>query len=171
MSVADFFAKEFSSVGFLATATKGGVFYAACYQKNRPEAIWAMVCLISYRKADGFNFGYKDMDETVGPVEDECPERILKLLTPTDSAYAIAWRGRCWEHIQRRKAQPKLTEGCRIRFATPITFADKTVRDTFTVRMDSGRLRLYDGYTWCRIGKWRTMSWTLIDDTIQESHA
>lgn len=36
-----------------------------------------------------YNICYKDMDETVGPCECECPERILKLLTPTDIAAGL----------------------------------------------------------------------------------
>jgi hypothetical protein len=58
----------------------------------------------------------------MGPFQYDCPERILKLLTPTSNEYAQNWRNKCWENIKRKKARPKLTKGLRIRFAEPIKF-------------------------------------------------
>lgn len=52
----------------------------------------------------GYIFGYKDMDDGMGPVEAECPEAILQLLTPTESSYALAWRTRCWAGADERRA-------------------------------------------------------------------
>ena len=46
------------------------------------------------------------MDETCGPVISECPERILKLLSPldeNDNSYAKDWRERCWKRIEKKK--------------------------------------------------------------------
>lgn len=43
----------------------------------------------------GDGWGYKDMEETMGPVASEAPTAILDLLTPTTSAHAFAWRERC----------------------------------------------------------------------------
>jgi hypothetical protein len=54
------------------------------------------------------------MDETMGPCESSCPERILKLLTPTDSDYAKEWRARCQKNIDWRKTRPKIVEGSTI---------------------------------------------------------
>lgn len=58
--------------------------------------VWAAVFLISYSSRG--EFGYKDMDEGMGPCESKCPARILDLLTPTDSEWANAWRQRCREY-------------------------------------------------------------------------
>ena len=44
----------------------------------------ACVCLLGYSK-DYYNFGFKDMDENMGPFNYDCPERILNLLTPTSN--------------------------------------------------------------------------------------
>ncbi len=83
--------------------------------------VFAMVCLLHYTK--GFNnFGYKDMEESMGPYERECPERILKLLTPTDNQHAQEWRKDCWEHI--RQSRKKFREGDVLKFGNPITFRD-----------------------------------------------
>jgi len=56
------------------------------------------------------------MDETVGPNEADCPERILKLLTPLDTnpelggnslKWSQGWRDSCWKNINDRKAASK----------------------------------------------------------------
>lgn len=107
----------------------------AAVETVRPDGtreVWASVWLLDYPRNYRFNFGYKDMDESMGPCEDECPERILKLLTPTDHEYAQKWRARCWENIKRRTAKPKVTDGCTLRFAAPFTFTDGHKADTFT---------------------------------------
>lgn len=45
-------------------------------------------------KNDPCNWGYKDVDETMGPNEISFPYTWLDLLTPTDSKYANEWRAR-----------------------------------------------------------------------------
>lgn len=85
--------------------------------------IVALVCLLEYRPKDyWYNFGYKDMDETVGPCESNCPEDILKMLTPTDYEYAIEWRKRCYENLAKKKAVPKLKDGMKITVDPPIYY-------------------------------------------------
>ena len=69
--------------------------------------VLAVVCLIASRPKTQLPFGFKAMDETTGPYESKCPERILKLLTPTDSKRANDWRQRCWYPINRRKCKYK----------------------------------------------------------------
>ena len=68
----------------------------ACASTTRPSSmfvtrrdkrtVFAAVCLVRYnpRDREGYIFGYKDMDETVGPNESDCPEAILDLLTQTE---------------------------------------------------------------------------------------
>ena len=48
-------------------------------------------------------FLYKEMDETVGPCERNCPVSILKLLTATDDKIAVEWRKACWENARTPK--------------------------------------------------------------------
>lgn len=45
-------------------------------------------------KDDPCNWGYKEVDETMGPNEISFPYTWLDLLTPTDSKYANEWRAR-----------------------------------------------------------------------------
>ena len=94
-------------------------FYAAVERVHKTtgeRVVWAAVFLLGYgRKSyDDHNFGWKDLDETCGPCEAECPERILKLLTPTDNEYANEWRKRCWANIEHRKNRPKIEVGTQL---------------------------------------------------------
>ena len=43
----------------------------------------------------GYGWGYKDLDETMGPVASEAPAAILDRLTPTTAPHALDWRERC----------------------------------------------------------------------------
>ena len=43
----------------------------------------------------GDGWGYKDLDETMGPVASEAPAAILDRLTPTTAPHALDWRQRC----------------------------------------------------------------------------
>lgn len=96
----------------LESATIDSTFYAAVERIDKQgveRKVFAVVILIRWepKARDRNNFGYKDMDETCGPCEARCPERILKLLTPTTSPYAKDWRIRCqkWNtESQRNKA-------------------------------------------------------------------
>jgi hypothetical protein len=92
----------------------------------------AFVFLLDYRPSDpDYDLGYKDMDESVGPYESECPERILKLLTQTDHEYAVQWRQRCWNNIAQKKSF-RLTKDEVIE-TRPISFLDGRTRSRFRV--------------------------------------
>jgi len=92
----------------------------------------AFVFLLDYRTSEsGHDTGYKDMDESMGPCESECPERILRLLTPTSHEYALAWRKRCREIIAKRKSFRLQKDG--IIATKPISFRDGRTRSRFQV--------------------------------------
>lgn len=80
-------------------ALVGDVYYAAM-QSARTGEVWALIALTDI---DGHEFGYKDMDETMGPYCFDCPNSILKLLTPTDNEYAKDWRKKCYENTNKRR--------------------------------------------------------------------
>lgn len=118
-------------------------FYAAieCINKTTGERrVFAAIILIHMinRGRDYHNFGYKDMDETCGPVESECPASILDLLTPTDSEYAQEWRERCRENLQSKMDFPKIKCGDKIKFDHPIRFTNGAEETQFTV-LDTNR--------------------------------
>lgn len=55
-----------------------------------------------YRDVAGGNWGYKDMDEGMGPNCYSCPLSYLDLVPPDSSEYAVRWRERvrAW-HAER----------------------------------------------------------------------
>lgn len=113
----------------LKSTMKGSVYYAAVknltkYVGNNqyetlPEGeqnVFGVVFLTSVDMRDYYNFSYKDMDETCGPFCYDCPESILKLLSPTDSEYALKWRSKCREHAKKRAFLKKSPIGTVVEF-------------------------------------------------------
>lgn len=180
------------------------VVYMACEARRPGKApyVYAGVCKIGWAN-EHYNFGYKPMDEGMGPCETECPERIMKLLTPYHTArtyymppkpgedgfdtwtpeynrevngWARTWRKHCWDNIKRRKAKPKLSHGCVIKFKTPITFSGGGERDTFLVQFPkdwrTGKIRggspsFWDTgkYTRYRIGGiWKDLPFEIVKE-------
>lgn len=89
----------------LKSSMVGSTWYGACKRTvpGREPYVFAGICLTSVNNKDCYNFGYKDMDETVGPYESKCPKTILDLLTPTEYEYAKEWRARCYKEIERKR--------------------------------------------------------------------
>lgn len=100
---------------------KGTVYYAAItpIQRKTEEGIipipeeeretFGVVILTSVSMKDYFNFAYKLVDETMGPAQRNCPESILKLLSPIDNEWALEWRKNCWENVRKEKDKRKLS--------------------------------------------------------------
>lgn len=92
----------------LKASSVGSTIYLAVERiVNEEKVVFAAVYLTSINMKDYYNFSYKDMDETVGPCQRECPESILKLLTPTDNELANEWRNDCWENVRKKKEKKK----------------------------------------------------------------
>lgn len=116
------------------SAMRGSVYYAAvenlvryagrdengeAIYKSVPEnarKTWAAVFLTSVDSRDYFNFSYKDMDESMGPCECDCPLSILNMLSPTEDEWALAWRQRCREKAQDKNTLGKLPIGSIIEY-------------------------------------------------------
>lgn len=164
LSVKDWFKAEVAKeVEVLDVAiVKFRTLYAACRKKDTTD-VWAAIFLLDYMNADYDNFGYKDMDETCGPTQSECPERILKLLTPTDSQWANEWRERCWAHIHQKKARPKVKSGDTMQFAQPLHFTNGFEGDSFRYERYRNRDIFYSpGGGSYRIRNWRSMDYKVI---------
>lgn len=67
-------------------------------------------------------WGYKDMEESAGPVESRAPLSILARLSDLKDpeCYAHAWRQRCRDCA----AIPEYDEGDKIKLAKPVTLTD-----------------------------------------------
>lgn len=100
--------KDEENYKVLKALAVGSTVYMAIERKiNEERIVFAAIYLTSTNMKDYYNFSYKDMDETAGPCERECPESILKLLTPTDDEWANEWRNDCWENIKKKKEKKK----------------------------------------------------------------
>ncbi len=149
-------------------------YYAAVevLTEGSEREVWACVCLVKYnpRDREGYIFGYKSMEESLGPCEIECPIAILDLLTPTDNDYAVKWRSSCREGAAARAAKPKLRHGQLITFAAPIRFADGRTHQTLRVDIDDRynrriRFRSPEGHGFYRIGGLKGLDYIVADET------
>lgn len=72
------------------------------------QEVIGVVFLTSTDSKDYYNFSYKDMSETMGPYQRECPKSILDLLTPTENTYANEWRKDCYANLAKKKDKDSL---------------------------------------------------------------
>ncbi len=117
--------------------------YEFLSSEGKPE-VMGIVCKLDYAPTDHYNFGYKEIDESSAPFEAECPERILRLLTPARSEWAQIWRDSCWQNLANKKV--RLTRGKRVRSPKPIQFTNGESYQVFTVVSAKDKLfRTEDG--------------------------
>lgn len=103
--------KKYPELNVLKSRMIGSTYYAAIEEKEKcvVKNVFAVVVLTSINMKDYFNFSYKEMYESAGPYYYDCPKGILDLLTETDNEYAINWRNKCRENLQKKKDE--LTKG------------------------------------------------------------
>lgn len=100
--------------------------YGAIKVKSTGEVICAAF-KVQFSPKDEYNFMYKAMTESVGPVIDNCPKRIFNLLTPLDpenTGYALEWRKRVEAKHKKRETIRKLTCESIIKTSEPLYFGD-----------------------------------------------
>ena len=90
------------------------VYYAAIEsidQTTGKRQVYAAICPFHYNplEADGITFSFNELTEDYDPLECDCPQYILDLLTPTESEYAANWRQRCAARL-RAPLDPRLRE-------------------------------------------------------------
>lgn len=99
---------------------------------SEKSEVIGIVCLLNRRK-EYYNFGYKDMDESMGPNEDHCPVSILNLLSPTTNEWANEWRARCYNNLEKNACRKSLEAGDKIKFERTFGFSRYGKTDTFIV--------------------------------------
>ena len=123
--------------------------------------VFAAVILISNTQKDGF--GYKDMDESVGPCECACPDRIMRLLSPIadipNPGYAADWRARVAAQktaaAELRTKRKCLMPGAIITLQNEVRFRDGKTATAFRMRFFQRKTPIFEpldrpGY-WCRL--------------------
>lgn len=123
-------------------ARVGNTVYLAVKSTDKASGasyVFAAVILISNTKKDGF--GYKDMDESMGPCECACPECIMRLLTPLadlpNPRHAAEWRARVAAHRDQQRRQWELRRSLRVgstvTMPTPIRFRGGAEASKFVI--------------------------------------
>jgi hypothetical protein len=127
---------------FLAHSVRGNVLFAVGqnFVRDEPEKFedrWIMVCLL--RKDRGMGWGYKDMDESMGPVEVGCPLSYLDM-APCPNEWGQKWRERVRAYHAKRKAQKPIQPGDKIRFKPGLRVLGEEVDDAeYIVTRKNGR--------------------------------
>jgi len=161
MSAREYLNREFtfenengSSCSVLKSAMVGNTYYAAV-KRTFPLAsgdapiVFGLVCLTTRGKSHFWpgerEFCYKDMDESMGPCERDCPLSILDMLSEPEGEWAKQWRLDCRANAAKKRERKAITEGARIKLSRPMQFADGRERDEFTVVKLSrrGKMRTY----------------------------
>lgn len=96
-----------------------------------------VVFLTSRRGRDGYDFGYKDITESMGPCEKDCPTRLIKAASPIrtdDKSYARQWRTDCLaaRAANRLANANRPKPGDIFRTNRPVKFTDGSEHSVFT---------------------------------------
>lgn len=139
-------------------------YYAAVKSLVTGE-VFGLVVLIEMKDGE---FGWKDMDETMGPYYHNCPARILDKLTPTDNAYAQLWRSNCRKVLEMKTRAKTLKTGDVIKFKMPLKFNNGNTWDTFTVQKAGNKVTFREVKTGSlvRITNWKTREFFIITGTL-----
>lgn len=141
----------------LASCTRGNVYYAALERTqvgSGQRDVFALVEPYGFH-GRGYNreLVVKSQDETMGPVDTDCPDKVLDLLTEPINDHAKQWRERCRAKI----AKPTPKVGDTILFARELNFGRYGKTDTFVVT-SWGRKKRFVAQTdrpfGCRIDRW-----------------
>lgn len=128
----------------LDSAIVKSTYYAAVRRTIPGHAPYVFAAIILFRNPPS-GFGYKDMDESMGPIEVSCPLRILALLSPiedfpgglADYKCATQWRAAVRQYHLNNADVTRTTKsfkaGDRIMLPTPIRFRSGFEENTFDI--------------------------------------
>lgn len=80
-----------------------GTTYYAAVKSPHDGSVSALIILTHIDQRSYCNFGMKWLTEYDGPFHCDCPESILKELSPTANSYALEWRAKCREKRQAKR--------------------------------------------------------------------
>ena len=93
----------------------------------------AILCILmqSYR---GEGWGYKDMDEMMGPCDTSCPLKYFEMV-PDPGSYATAWRAkvRAERAAKSVKGKIKVAVGMRIKLVAGVTVGGQAITEPVKV--------------------------------------
>lgn len=150
---------DFAKWEWLDHAQRGSVVYAVIkktpklssndttYVHDADGSFRFIVVLLTSRRGEtGYEFGYKDITESMGPVHNDCPQRLLDLASPFRDDYqgfGRQWRDacRCKRTADRDAKARRPKPGDVFRTLTPVTFTNGHSLSEFTCRQVKRRGR------------------------------
>jgi hypothetical protein len=117
---------------------------------NEADGSFRWIAVFLTQKArDAYDFGYKDLEESMGPVEARCPRRLIDNASPlrhpdpaVEGNYAARWRQKCLDgSTAKAKRKADLVPGASIRLSRVLNFSDGYKGDCFVVEIVKWRGR------------------------------
>lgn len=115
----------------IAAAPVSGTIYAAIrHEEKQTGKAYVSCAVIPFKNNARHGFGCNAMHEAMGPCEVDCPDRIMRLLSPVedipDPSFTADWRARVAARKMRRRATGKqsaaLAAGDVIRLRHAVSF-------------------------------------------------
>lgn len=120
----------------LQRSWSGNTCYVACqisnHEKKTSQVVGFVILTKSYTEDGTRWWGYKDMDEDMGPYESKAPRSLIKRLSPTTNEQALAWRERCLNRTRTKR----LT---KFRTKEPVKFGSFTAQEFEKVKLHRRR--------------------------------
>jgi hypothetical protein len=117
---------------------------------NDADGSFRWIAVFLTRKArDAYDFGYKPLDECMGPVEASCPRRLIAAASPlrnpdpaVEGNYAARWRQKCLGGINAKATRKaELVPGATVHLSRALDFTDGYSGDRFVVEIVKRRGR------------------------------
>lgn len=106
----------------------GNTCYVACriqnFEKNKDQVVGFVILTKSYMENGTRWWGYKDMDEDMGPYHTQAPKSLIALLSPTTNAHALEWREACLARTRPKRLS-------KFRTSEPVKFANNVQSQEF----------------------------------------
>jgi hypothetical protein len=121
---------------------------------NDTDGSFRWIAIFLTRKAcDAYDFGYKGLQESMGPVEACCPRRLIAAASPLrdpdptiEGNYAARWRQKCLDQATAKaKRKAELVHGTTVHLSRVLDFTDGHRGDRFVVEIvrQRGRSHTY----------------------------
>lgn len=153
---------ETTKVTRLRYCTRGNTLYALMQteKKDQPTTRWILVALL-LRASDGW--GYKPMDESMGPCEVDCPLEYLNEATEPVNDWAREWRERVRASAKKRERAKSIKVVLAPGDTVYLEGAAKPIGEVTLIRKgaalplyrssDNGRVYRFSRRQWVNIGK------------------
>lgn len=104
-----------SDFELLKSTALGNTHWYLCRRKDTGFVFIGIDLMENGCATPGHGWGYKDMDESMGPCEVNCPLSYLKLASPP-TGYAIEWREKVREYHRKRAQKQAVGVGTVVQY-------------------------------------------------------